>query len=52
MSEKLFYIDCDFRKIFFKKEGSRENDKTVTMWKKCYTNVLQKQTFLLKLGTR
>ena len=37
---------------YFKKEGFQENDKTETMWKKCHTTVLQKQTFLLKLGSR
>ena len=37
---------------YFLKRKAQENDKTVTIYKKCYSTVLQKQTFLLKLGTR
>ena len=48
MSERLFYTNCKIRKIFFKKEGSQKNDKTVTIYKKMLYNCPAKANFLTK----
>ena len=48
MSERLFYINSYFRKIFFKNEGSEENDKTVTIYKKMQHDCPTKANFLTK----
>ena len=49
MCERLFYINCYFRKISFKKEGSQENDKIVTIYiKKMLHNCPTKANCLTK----